>query len=98
MRGMACTPPPPVLAVAPRPVQLNHVSRVKVIDPRFVALPKSTHWLAPLNVRPPEAWPKTVSWQRVDKKSRAEPTWDNFIYVRAMVECITCCWKKGKWL
>ena len=92
------TPPPPVLAVAPRPLHLNQVSRVKAIEPKFVALPKSTYWLLPLNVRPNEPCPKAVPWQRVDKKRRAQPTRHNFIMFEAMYECITWHSEKGKWL
>src|SRR5262245_29431432 len=52
---MAITPPLPVLAATPPPVQLNHVSIVKVGEPRFRALPNVTNWFVPLNDKAPNA-------------------------------------------
>src|SRR6188508_717236 len=42
-------PPVPVVTPTPAPVRLNQVSRVKVVTPRLLALPKVTYWLVPLN-------------------------------------------------
>src|SRR3954454_22416882 len=54
-RGIAVTPPVPLVALVPAAVRLNQVSRVKVGVSSARACPKVTCWFVPLNWRPVEA-------------------------------------------